>query len=313
MAADLDAAAAALRATVPAREVEQAVPVAEAVVAEPAVAEPRPAEALPRPTIVSARRAPPRAHATGESQRSYPWLRGALVKLAHDNPRAAGLALAGLLPVQAVIVEGTLDYDVTIAEVGTFSVTVAAGRAYVVELEQPRGRREAEFHLSGDALSLAELVAGVPHPIRRFRGPVRIRGRRRRLKPLRAIPGAQLSLAEAARAGARLDPGVVFGTLPYVIHPAWSRDHSFTVGLEVAGETRETWYVGVGNGSGIQVGTTPPPQAPDASVTMTRETFGLLLGGEQAPRGALPTVRGDRAAVALLKGWLDRAQQPSQD
>jgi hypothetical protein len=155
-------------------------------------------------------------------------------------------------------------------------------------------------------------VAGVPHPIRRFRGPLRIRGRRRRLKPLRAIPGAQLSLAEAARAGARLDPGVVFGTFPYVIHPAWSRDHSFTIGLEVAGETRETWYVGVcaGNGAGIEVGTTPPPQGPDASVAMTRETFSLLLGGEPAPRGALPTVRGDRAAVALFKGWLDRAQQP---
>ena len=320
MVADLDAAAAALRATVPERAEEQQAPVAEVAVpepvvaapavADPAVAEPVIIDALARPKIVSARRAPPRAHATGQSQRTYPWLRGALVKLAHDNPRAAGLALAGLLPVQAVIVEGALDYDLTIAEVGTFSVTLAAGRAYVVELEEPRGRSEAEFHLSGDALSLAELVAGVKHPIRRFRGPVRIRGRRRRLKPLRAIPGTQLSLAEAARAGARLDPGVVFGTIPYVIHPAWSRDHSFTIGLEVAGETRETWYIGVGNGSGIQVSTAPPRQAPDASVTMTRETFGLLLGGEPAPRGALPTVRGDRAAVAQLKGWLDRAQLP---
>ena len=43
---------------------------------------------------------------------------------------------------------------------------------------------------------------------------------------------------------------------------------------------------------------------------MTRETFGHLLSGEQAPRGQRPKVRGDRAAVALLKGWLDRAQDP---
>lgn len=292
LVADLDAAAAALRASVPALEQE----------AETAVA---------RPTIVSARGVPPRAHATGESQRTYPWLRGALVKLAHDDPRAAGLALAGLLPVQAVIVEGTLDYDLTIAEVGTFSVTVAAGRAYVVELEAPRGRRQAEFHLSADALSLAELVAGVSHPIRRFRGPVRIRGRKRRLKPLRAIQGTQLSLGEAARAGARLEPGVVFGAFPYVIHPSWSRGHSFTIAQKIAGDPPETWYLSVGNG-GIEVSQAPPPGEPDASVSMSRETFGHLLNGEQAPRGQRPKVRGDREAVALLKGWLDRAQEPRE-
>jgi hypothetical protein len=29
---------------------------------------------------------PARKHATGSAQRQYPWLRGALVKLAHDDP-----------------------------------------------------------------------------------------------------------------------------------------------------------------------------------------------------------------------------------
>jgi hypothetical protein len=43
-------------------------------------------------------------------------------------------------------------------------------------------------------------------------------------------------------------------------------------------------------------------------VTMTREAFGQLLRGEPAPPGQRPSIRGDRAAVALLKRWLDRAQ-----
>ena len=147
-------------------------------------------------------------------QRQYPWLRGALVKLAHDDPQAAGKLIAGLLPVQAAIVQGPVDYDITIAEVGTFAVTVAGGRAYVKDLEQPRGRREAEFHLSADALTLAELIAGVPHKIGRFRGAARVSGRKRRLKPLKAIPAATLSLAEAARAGARLEPAPRLPHLP---------------------------------------------------------------------------------------------------
>ena len=96
-------------------------------------------------------------------------------------------------------------------------MTIAGGRAYVKLLEAPRGRREAEFHLAADALTLAELIAGVPHRIGRFRGAARVSGRKRRVKPLRAIPAARISLAEAARAGARLEPALVFRTFPYVI------------------------------------------------------------------------------------------------
>ena len=153
--ADLDAAASALRDRVTnGTAIEVEVPPAEAVPVEVEVADDEalaPAATPPekRP-IVSAPAGPSRAHATGRSQRQYPWLRGALVKLAHDDPQAAGKLIAGLLPVQAAIVQGPVDYDITIAEVGTFAVTVAGGRAYVKDLEQPRGRREAEFHLSAD-------------------------------------------------------------------------------------------------------------------------------------------------------------------
>jgi len=278
--------------------------VAAAAGAVPAAAPP---ERVRRP-IVSAAKAPARDHATGRSQRQYPWLRGALVKLAHDDPETAGRIIAALLPVQAAVVQGPVDYDLTISEVGTLAVTVAGGRAYVKPLDAPRGRREAEFHLTAGALTLAELIAGVSHRIARFRGPARVSGRKRRIKHLRAIPGATLSLAEAARAGARLDPGLVFRTFPYVIHPAWSRHESFTVAQQIASDPPQTWYVTIGNGRGMRVVTTPPEDRADATVTMTPEAFGHLLRGEPVPPGHRPSVRGDRAAVALLKQWLDRAQ-----
>ncbi len=319
--ADLDAAASALReragngmavgsAAAPAETdapAEAAAPAESNAPAEDAVPAAAPPERARR-EIVSAPRGPARGHATGSAQRTYPWLRGALVKLAHDDPEAAGRIIAGLLPVQAVIVQGPVDYDLTIKEIGTFSVSVNSGRAYVKTIEEPRGRREAEFHLSADALTLAELIAGVPHKLGRFRGPARVSGRKRRTKPLRAIRGASISLAEAARAGARLEPGLVFRTFPYVIHPAWSRHHSFTVAQQILGDPPATWYLVVGDGRGMRVLTAPPAEGVDATVTMTPEAFGHLLRGEPVPPGHRPSIRGDRAAVALLKRWLDRAQ-----
>ncbi|MEO8690370.1 MAG: hypothetical protein ABI611_19400, partial [Solirubrobacteraceae bacterium] len=301
--ADLDAAASALR-----ERAGNGMAVGSAATpAEDAVPAAAPPERARR-DIVSAPRPPKREHATGRSARQYPWLRGALVKLAHDDPETAGRIIAGLLPVQAVIVQGPVDYDLTITEIGTFSISLNSGRAYVQAIAAPRGRREAEFHLSADALTLAELIAGVPHRIGRFRGPARVSGRKRRTKPLQSIRTAGLSLAEAARAGARLDPGLVFRTFPYVVHPAWSRHQSFTVAQQILGDPPETWYLVVGNGRGMRVLSSPPEEGADATVTMTPEAFGHLLRGEPVPAGHRPSIRGDRAAVALLKRWLDRAQ-----
>ena len=41
---------------------------------------------------------------------------------------------------------------------------------------------------------------------------------------------------------------------------------------------------------------------------MTSAAFAHLLRGEPVPRGERPVIRGDRAAVATLKAWTDRAQ-----
>ncbi len=315
--ADLDAAAAALReraepapgrsapvgsgeaAPSPAERAEPAAPPAEAAATAP------PDAPTPRPIEVPAG-APPRGAVTGGA-REYPWLRGALVKLAHDDPATAGRLLVALLPAQGAYLSEPLDYDLTITGTGTFAVSVTGARTYVTPRSAPRGRREADFHLTADPLTLAELLAGVGPRVRRYTGPARLRGRRRRLATLERIPAAAGSLADTARAGARLEPGMVLGTLPYAIHPSWTRGHRFTVAQEIAGDATQIRYVVVADGT-VTATAQAPPEGVDATVTMTPKGFEHLLRGESPPPGHRPVVRGDRLAVAQLKAWTDRAQ-----
>ena len=311
MRADLDAAAAALRDAAP-----------PATAPEPAVAPSgdlitpdltnSPLEAPParvRPTIVSASGPPPRIDAVGRSARDYPRLRGAIVKLAHDDPAAAGRLLAALLPAQAAALATPLDYDLTIAEAGTYAVKIdSRGTARVHARPEPRGRPHADFHLSADALTFAELLAGIDHRIGRWRGPARFSGSRRKLDVLRSLPAASISLADAARAGAALEPSLVYRTLSYAVHPSWTKGERFTLAQEITGERPETWYLSAGDGAGMTVSASPPEEGVEATVSMARETFGLMLRGDAVPPGARPAVRGDHRVVALVKAWMDQAQ-----
>jgi hypothetical protein len=263
-----------------------------------------------RPTIVSASGPPPRIDAVGRSARDYPRLRGAIVKLAHDDPAAAGRLLAALLPAQAAALPAPVDYDVTIAEVGTFSVKVdSRGRARVNARPEPRGRPHADFHLSADALTFAELLAGVEHRIGRWRGPARFTGSRRKLDVLRSLPATAIGLAEAARAGAALEPSLVYRTLSYAVHPSWTKGERFTLAQEIAGERPETWYLSARDGAGMTVSAQPPEEGVEATVSMSRATFGLMLRDEAVPSGARPVVRGDLRVVELLRAWMDRARR----
>ncbi|HEX2413547.1 MAG TPA: hypothetical protein VHJ39_20450 [Solirubrobacteraceae bacterium] len=260
------------------------------------------------PRIVSAPRPPARGLMVGSSRREYPLLRGALVKLAHDDPALAGRVLAALLPAQGVVVRGPLSYDVSIGGVGTFAVSITAGRAFVRPVSRPRSRAEAEFHLRAAPLVLAELLAGVDHRIGRFFGPARIRGRKRRAKALRALPTCKTALAEAARAGAQLEPELVYRTLAYAVHPSWTRGHRFTIAQAIGGDAPETWYLTAEDGAGLSVSPALRNGAPDASVTMTRDVFDHLVRGEPVSAGERPIVRGDREAVEHMTAWTRRVQ-----
>jgi hypothetical protein len=244
----------------------------------------------------------------GTEKREYPLLRGAIVKLAHDDPALAGRVLAALLPAQGASIEGPLAYDLTIAGLGTFGISIAGGRATVEQRQSPRPRRDAEFHLTADPLILAELLAGVEHRIGRFFGPARVKGRKRRVKALHPLHETSATLTEAARAGAMLDPELVYRTFAYAVHPSWTRGHTFTIAQRIVGDPPETWYLTARNGAGLTVSTTPPQQAPQATVSMSRDTFDRLLREEPLPTGTRPAIRGDRHAVELMRSWTDRAR-----
>jgi len=213
------------------------------------------------------------------------------------------------VPVQRALLTSTLEYDLTIRGSGTYAVSIRPGGAFARTVGEPRPRREAEFHVSADIVTLAELLAGVEKRMGRWLRPVKVHGRRRGAEALRdALAGAGLDLAAAARAGAELDPDLVFRTFAYAIHPAWTKGHTFTVAQEIVDPRPVRWHVAVRDGAPVAIERRAPSQPPDAVVTMTRAAYSHLLRGEPAPRGERPAIRGDRAAVATLKAWTDRAQ-----
>ena len=273
--------AAGLRASAPAESGEPPAPDAEPAVEsappeEPPAPEtnrrrrlnrrrrsPRPSSPSPRGPCRSSCPAPglpPRALATGSEQRDYPLLRGGLVKLAHDDPATAAALLVARSRPRALRSRARCGYDLTIREAGTFAVGIAGGRASVEQIEAPRSRSVAEFHLTADAVVLCELLAGVEHRIGRFFGPARVRGRKRRVKELRPLATSTATVAEVARAGARLDPGLVYRLLAYAVHPTWTRGHDFTIAQEITGAPPETWYLTARDGAGVTVTASPRPR-----------------------------------------------------
>ncbi|HZH23705.1 MAG TPA: hypothetical protein VEY49_02280 [Solirubrobacteraceae bacterium] len=249
------------------------------------------------------------AEAAAVARREYPWLRGALARLAHDDPRTAARLLLALVPVQGTLLARALEYDLTIAGAGTYAISSDGRHASVRPLHEPRPRAQAAFHVAADAATLAELLAGLQKRMGRWIGSVRVQGRRRDAEALRdALVACDLDLASAARAGADLEPDLVWRALAHAIDPAWTRGHTFTVAQEIAGPRPLRWHVAVRDGAPVTVARRAPVAPPDAVVSMSRATFACLLRDEPVPGGARPVIRGDRAAVATLKGWTDRAQ-----
>ena len=233
-------------------------------------------------------------------------LRRVLVELAEQDPATAAEILVALLPAQGAALNEPLAYDLTIAGAGTYAVTVADGVADVQRVSKRRSRRKAAFELRADALTLAKLLAGDELKLRRYRGDARVTRRRRRARALQALPASPLTLAGAVAAGAKLEPGLVYRALPYAIAPEWTAGRTFTIAQEISGSPSRTWYVVVADGARIEV--THEPRPADATVTMTRDAFDRLLRDEPPAADERPLVNGDRAAVALLKEWTDRAR-----
>jgi hypothetical protein len=233
-------------------------------------------------------------------------LRDALVSFAREDPQSAGALLAQMLPSLGAVVDGRASYDVAITGVGIYAVTVADGGTRAVRLRRLRPRGKADLALIADPLALAEWLAGEEVRVGRWRGRIRRRGARGALAPLSELPAGALSFTDAARAGARPDPGLVFRTLAHAIDPDWTRGHTFTVAQTI---DDQTWHLTARDGEGLEVVADPAAGAPDATVTLTRAAFDSLLRDEPPPRDELPSIRGDRSAVTLLRDWADQVRR----
>ena len=245
--------------------------------------------ARPRRRRPPAPQGPPRALPRGRRRR-----RGVAGRA---DPRAGGGA------------RGSLSYDVTVRGIGTFGVFVEDGSARVVRLSRKRPRGQAAFHLSGDPETLAELLAGERTKLTRFRRQGRVTGRRKQAREeLGALPEARLSLAQAVRAGARLEPALVYRALPFAIEPEWTRGHRFTVAQQIVELAPQSWLISVRDGLPLQVVEHATEAPADATVTMSRAAFERLLKDEPHPLGDRPQVKGDRTAVTALKRWTDLAR-----
>ena len=237
--------------------------------------------------------------------------RAALHRIAADDPELAARVILMTLPAAAARMPGTVAYLLDIDGLGSYRVSVSGGRARVDEAKTPD---ETDFRLQTDARTLVELVTGTAGPLGlMMRGRLRIRGKRRRALKLRQMSSGDLSMADVVDAGGTLDPDVLYRTLPYMVDPAWTTGHDFTVRYLVTGDGGGTWYVSVRDGEPLAV-TRELPDGGDVAGTasVSFDAYQRMASGQLSPSHAmqnqLTTVDGAIHPVTLLGRWIARAQ-----
>jgi ribonucleoside-diphosphate reductase beta chain len=233
-------------------------------------------------------------------------------QMAEADPDLAARLVLMSLPVAAKRIPGELTYDLTVEGWGTYRVSKQNGSATVDQ--QPErgdvGRPDpgVDFTLAMDARTLAQMAAGASPARLMLEGRLRVRGKRRRALRLRSMAEGELDLAELLRAGAEIEPDLLYRALEYLIDPEWTRGHKFTIVYELDGNA---WQVEVRDGSRVTVATGRPNKA-DATVRLSMDTFRSLLNGEMTPTEAmqkdLTAVEGQIHPVTLLGRWMERAQ-----
>src|SRR3954471_25089858 len=212
----------------------------------------------------------------------------AFKQMAHADPDLAARLVLMSLPVVAKRIHGELTYDLTVEGWGTYRVSKRNGTASVDEQPQ-RGDVErpdpgVDFTMVMDARTLAHMAAGANPARLMLEGKLRIRGKRRRALKLRAMAEGELDLAEVLRSGAQIDRDLLYRSLEYLIDPAWTKGHKFTVVYELGDQA---WQVEVRDGNRPKVATGRPSGKADATVRLSQETFRSLLNGELTPSEAM--------------------------
>src|SRR5205085_5564241 len=245
--------------------------------------------------------------------------RTALRQMAQENPELAARLVLMTLPAAVRKIPPPLDYELSVRDMGTWRITVNTGDAWIEPRPEPTNGElnGMDFRLETDAAGLAEMAAGTNPARLMLGGKVRIRGKRRRALKLRAMAnGDDVSVADAAAAGAEIDPDAIYRALEYLIDPEWTRGHRFTIAYEIRpgadGNGGGSWYVRVNDGERPQVTTDPPAESADATVRLDYDTYRRLIGGEISPaqgmREQLTDIEGEIHPVTLLGRWIERSQ-----
>jgi ribonucleoside-diphosphate reductase beta chain len=230
-----------------------------------------------------------------------------LERLATEDPELGARLVVMGLPAAAARIDGSLDYQLEVDGTGTWKVSVSDGRARV----QPGEDGPVDFRLSCGPRELVELAAGSASPLKlAATGKVRIKGSRLKALKLRSMGDGEMDMGEVARAGGRLEPDLLYRSLPWVVDPEWTRGHRFTIRYEVVGEGE--WFVNVNDGERLTVTREAPDWGVAGTARVTSEGYQRLASGELAPTEAMQDriieVEGDIWPISLLGRWIDRGQ-----
>jgi hypothetical protein len=229
------------------------------------------------------------------------WLAPAIRRLAaqRDAKLAAELVIE-LIPAQREIVDGPLNYEIKIGELGTFYVTLEPGQAAISR--EPRG--SVDFSLEGPVAAFSELAAGGAG--RRYPG-LRMRKGKRRARRFMKTRRRPIALADLASAGVDVWPGLLLLAMVEAIDVSWTAGRRFELAFDIEDAPDVVIYVHVCDGEAIKVSRTAVGQ-PAATISLSGHALICLLAGTQPPVGDRTLVTGDVTAVDIFLQWTARAQ-----
>ncbi|HEX4760776.1 MAG TPA: SCP2 sterol-binding domain-containing protein [Thermoleophilaceae bacterium] len=238
--------------------------------------------------------------------------RDALRRIASEDPKLAARLVLMTLPAAARSLRETLAYELTVEGVGSYRVAATDGGARVDAAHDDAG--PVDFRLTTDPQTLVEMALGEAKPLGlMLRGRLRIRGKRRRALKLRAMADSSLTLEDVVAAGGRLDPDVLYRSLPHLIDPKWTEGHSFTLRYVIAGEGGGSWFVQARDGERLVVDGDRPEGELTATVRMPFDAYQKIAAGRMTPNEAMQRrvieVDGQLYPVTLLGRWIDRSQE----
>ena len=244
-----------------------------------------------------------------------------LRRIAAGDPALAARLVLMTLPVAAAKIPGELAWVLDVHGLESRKVSVSRGRASVETLDgsTETDGREPDFRLWAEPDTLVELVTGKARPLRlMMSGRLRIRGKRRRALRLRHMSSGEMTVTDLVKSGAQVDPDVLYRSLPYLIDPAWTKGHSFTVRHVVSGAGGGEWYIQVRDGRPLIV----TPDAPldvdlAATATVSFDSYQQVLARTVSPSEAmqrqLTTIDGQLYPLTLLGRWIARSQDQDDE